>query len=67
MKKKYVTITNSYRGLDKVVSVILENMDDDHEFDIAIIPPNLSLAIDQKESAAENKERYLLTRVHSKI
>ncbi|GBP69403.1 hypothetical protein EVAR_54822_1 [Eumeta japonica] len=48
-RQRHYSASNNYRGLEEAVNTILEDTDDDLEYDLTIIPPEPSVVTDEEE------------------
>ncbi|KAG7306744.1 hypothetical protein JYU34_008175 [Plutella xylostella] len=62
MSRKIFSHENSFRGLHEAIEAVLEDSDDDREYDLAIIPPNPSVVTDEEEQSDEDKVTSTLPR-----
>lgn len=49
MSRKQFNVASKYDGLKQAVQALLEDSDDDGEYDLAIIPPDTAVVIDEEE------------------
>ncbi|KAG7295626.1 hypothetical protein JYU34_021902 [Plutella xylostella] len=62
MSHKIFSHENSFRGLQEAIEAVLEDSDDDREYDLAIIPPKPSVVTDEEEQSDEDMVTSTLPR-----
>ncbi|KAG7305050.1 hypothetical protein JYU34_010506 [Plutella xylostella] len=62
MSRKIFFHENSFRGLQEAIEAVLEDSEDDREYDLAIIPPNPSVVTDEEELSDEDMVTSTLPR-----